>query len=37
VKTPLATGFDTVKLGEIKLDASFNERNFYWKPLVNQD
>jgi len=37
VKTPLTTGFDTVKLGEIKLDASFNERNFNWKPLINQD
>ncbi|MGB9718285.1 MAG: Clp1/GlmU family protein [Thermoproteota archaeon] len=37
VKTPLTTGFDTVKLGEIKLDASFNERNFYWKPLRHLD
>jgi polynucleotide 5'-hydroxyl-kinase GRC3/NOL9 len=37
VKTPLTAGFDTVKLGEIKLDSNFNEKNFYWKPLVNQD
>ncbi|MBO3809067.1 MAG: hypothetical protein FGF50_05670, partial [Candidatus Brockarchaeota archaeon] len=37
VKTPLATGFDTVKLGEIKLDASFNERNFYWRPSRHRD
>ncbi len=37
VKTPLAIGFDTVKLGEIKLDASFNERNFYWRPSRHRD
>ncbi|MEM2049648.1 MAG: Clp1/GlmU family protein [Thermoproteota archaeon] len=32
VKTPLTTGFDTIKLGEIKLDSYFNEKNFYWRP-----
>lgn len=37
VKTPLTTGFDTVKLGEVKLDAAFNEKNFYWKALANRD
>ncbi|MCX8183269.1 MAG: Clp1/GlmU family protein [Crenarchaeota archaeon] len=37
VKTPLTTGFDTIKLGEIKLDASFNERNFYWRPSRHHD
>lgn len=36
VKTLLTTGFDTVKLGEIKLDSSFNERNFYWRPSRNR-
>ncbi|MEM3647067.1 MAG: Clp1/GlmU family protein, partial [Thermofilum sp.] len=37
VKTPLTIGFDTVRLGEIKLDASFNERSFHWKSLRQQD
>ncbi len=37
VKTPLTAWFDTVKLGEIKLDAAFNEKNFYWKPLRQRD
>jgi polynucleotide 5'-hydroxyl-kinase GRC3/NOL9 len=32
VKTPLASKFDWVELGEIKLDSAFNERSFRWKP-----
>lgn len=32
VKTQLTAGFNLIKLGEIKLDVAFNERNFYWKP-----
>ncbi|MEM3712696.1 MAG: Clp1/GlmU family protein [Thermoproteota archaeon] len=31
IKTPLATGFDSIKLGEIKLDSTFNEKNFHWR------
>jgi len=32
VKTPLSSGFDSIKLGEIKLDNAFNERIFHWRP-----
>lgn len=31
IKTPLASGFDSIKLGEIKLDSAFSEKNFRWK------
>lgn len=31
IKTPLASGFDSIKLGEIKLDSTFNEKSFHWK------
>ncbi|MBO3769852.1 MAG: Clp1/GlmU family protein [Thermoproteota archaeon] len=30
IKTPLASGFDSIKLGEIKLDSTFNEKSFHW-------
>lgn len=32
VRTALATRFDFIKLGEIKLDPAFNEKSFHWKP-----
>lgn len=37
VKTPLVTEFDTVKLGEIKLDIDFNEKSFCWRPSRHRD
>ncbi|MCS7138510.1 MAG: Clp1/GlmU family protein [Crenarchaeota archaeon] len=30
IKTPLASRFDSIKLGEIKLDSTFNEKSFHW-------
>ncbi|MBO3839508.1 MAG: Clp1/GlmU family protein [Thermoproteota archaeon] len=32
VRTPLSSRFDSIKLGEIKLDPVFNEKSFHWKP-----
>ncbi|MEM1557601.1 MAG: Clp1/GlmU family protein [Thermoproteota archaeon] len=36
IKTPLSSKFDSIKLGEIKLDPVFNEKNFHWRPRGNQ-
>jgi len=31
VRTPLSSRFDSIKLGEIKLDPVFNEKSFHWR------